>query len=208
MALGFPRRPAALAFGAGIALFFVLSRPGQAQDRQVFKFEVRGGAAFPAGDLGDVSDPGISAGLGLGFLITPRLALRADGDVSLLSEPDALEELEADITLWHYGGGLEYNFADPRRSNTSFLVGLGAGATTIDPEEEAAIGVEGETETSFTANGSVGIGFGGENVSFLIRGRAYAIFVEPVEVVDGVQEDDTDIWWVFPLQAGLEFRLP
>lgn len=182
-----------------------------------FSFDARAGTSLPAGDLNDLADPGFGAGLGLAFHLSPQFALRLDGDMSRLSEVDAdeFEEgvedfFEGDLNLWHYGGGLQFNLADPRRSSWDFLVMLGAGATTIDPNQPTAPDpqVQGQT-TRFTANGGVRVGTRpAENVGIFLRGTSYAIFLQDDDFVDGDLEQATrDMWWAFPVQLGVELAI-
>lgn len=182
------------------------------------KFDARAGAAFPAGDLADVADPGFTAGLGVGFFLSPRVVLRLDGDMSRLSDlngndfqQDVGDFFEGNLNLWHYNGGVEFNLVDPRTRNFDVLLSLGAGATTIDPNQPADPELEAfGTRTRFTANGSIGFGTRlGDNVGIQLRGTTYAIFLNDDDFLSGDLEEATrDMWWSFPVQLGVGIALP
>ncbi len=219
-----PRGALAAVAAAGTALL-LLPVWAAAQERPVgtqyrtdddprVKFDVRAGGTFPAGQLSDISDPGFTAGLGIGFHLTPRVALRADGDASFLGQVDdqdfgeGLEDFfGADFTLWHYNAGIQFNLTDPRTPGPSFQVELGAGATTMEPGDDAP---DLSSNTSFTAHGGLTVGTRpSDNVNLFLRGKTYAIFLQDDAFVDnGLTDAFDDVWWSFPVQLGVEIAVP
>lgn len=223
------RGPGSLVFGtsslataaaAAAALALWLGAPalaaGQADDDGAgVKVDGRAGVSVPLGDLSDDTDAGFVPGVGIAFLLSDNVALRADLDVSMLSEVDeedveegAQDFFAADVNLWQYSGGFEVNLAGPD-SDVFFLLGLGAGATTIDPEEPDAPqppdADDFGSETRFTLNGGVTLGVEpAEAFGVFVRARPHAIFVDPDEPEDGDLEDTLDdIWWNVPIQLGV-----
>lgn len=219
-------RGARLAAAAAGAALLLLPAWAAAQERPVgtqyradddhprVKFDVRAGGAFAAGQLSDITDPGFTAGLGIGFQLSPRVALRADGDASFLGQVDD-EEFEqgledffgADFTLWHYNAGLQFNLTDPRTPGPSFQLGIGAGATTMEPGDDAP---DLSSNTNFTAHGALTVGTRpSENVNIFLRGKSYAIFMQDDAFIDnGLEDAFDDIWWSFPVQLGVEIAVP
>lgn len=227
-------RSAAIAVAAAGGLLLA-SEPAQAQEREErieverevevrrqvtvrdynrFRIDLRAGGTFPTADLANSVDPGFGPGLGLAFALGPRIALRLDGDVSLLREldgpgDDAARFFQSDVTLWHYGAGLEVDALDPL-ADWFLRLGLGAGATTIDPKTpgDQPPGVEGSgTETRFTTNGALTVGFrASDRVGIFLRGKTYMVFVdsEQFEDGDGLAQELDDLWWIFPVQLGVE----
>jgi hypothetical protein len=79
----------AMAAGAMLLLGLPGGAAAQAVD-QPWAVEGRGGISVPAGDLADVFDVGPSFGLRVGYRVHPRVTLRVDGDVGILSGADDL----------------------------------------------------------------------------------------------------------------------
>jgi hypothetical protein len=156
---------------AGAALLLVGGIPQSASAQGVdspWVVEGRGGISVPAGDLADVFDVGPSFGAGIGYRVHPRVTLRADGDVAILSGADlATGEQAPDTRLWHYNGGVEVALTPPGESRWDVTANVGGGATTFsgDDFEPAVVNpVTGETvtdfsETYFTANGGLKVGY-------------------------------------------------
>lgn len=206
-------------------------QPGEQQftvpDERV-TVKARSGATVPAGNLGDITDAGFNAGLGVGIPLADRVRFTLFGDVSLLSEIDTdgefgegeVEQFFDDgLRLWSYGGGLEFDLTDPATSDFSMMLSAGAGATTIDPQTTLT-GPDTEfqpfdTETRFSADAGVELGYqASENVGLFLGADTRAIFLnsddfEPVEgdAGDELSDQIDNTWWAFPLRAGIQFRM-
>lgn len=168
-------------FGAALALAFVVAlAPVDAQAQgmmddgiSALSVDARGGIAVPFGDLGDLADVGPTVGIGVAYRVSPRLSVRADGDLDLYSGADfgaasAAQPSAPDMTLWHYSGGLQYDVTEPGTERWNVAVNVGVGATIIDTDPFVDGPVENpETdeieadfnETYFTANGGVRFGY-------------------------------------------------
>lgn len=226
-------RPASLALSSLLvaAVGLLLAAPGLAaqddfgedddfeDDDAGVKLDARAGVAVPMGDLGDATDSGFAPGVGLSFLLSEQVALRADLDMSLLSDVaeddvDAATDdfFNSDVKLYDYGGALEVNLMDPS-SDVFALLSFGAGATTIDPEApEAPLPPDAEgfgTETNFTLNGGATLGVEATDaLGIFVRGTPHAIFVDPEGAgEETVEEELDDIWWNTPIQLGLNLKL-
>lgn len=169
----------------------------------------RAGVGLPVGDLADFQDAGFAAGLGIGYRVHPRVTLRADGDLEVLSgaEIGGSDEF-VDTNLWHYTGGVEVALTDPTRSPWNVSANVGAGATTFsfDLETEAP-GVD-DTQTYFSTRGGLNVGyFVSSGVEVFARGDAHLIFVdeEDFESEPGEPPILEDTAWSVPLTAG--FRI-
>ncbi|MFW6088879.1 MAG: outer membrane beta-barrel protein [Gemmatimonadota bacterium] len=175
-------------------LLLGVSSPANAQhvDGQRFSIEPRAGIAIPAGDLSDVADAGPGLGLGLAYTLTDRLAVRLDGDVDILSGLDATATNPEgpDVTIWHYGAGLQYALLDPASSRWAVDVNLGIGASTFDVDEfSVGASTIDVTETYFTANGGLQVGYDvTPGVNVFGRGQAFLMFTD---------EDDTAVFSAF-----------
>ncbi len=85
-----------------------LGRPSEAQGQERFSIEGRGGIAVPASDLANLQDVGPSIGVGLVYRLDPRVSLRLDGDVDILSgvDADSSGPEAPDLNIYHYTAGL------------------------------------------------------------------------------------------------------
>lgn len=163
---------------------------------QPWVLEGRGGISVPAGNLADVFDVGPGLGAGIGYRVHPRVALRIDGDVGILSGADDLATgTEApDTRLWHYNGGVEFELTPPEASRWEVTANLAGGATTFSGDDFAqplTNPVTGETvtdfsETYFTANGGLKVGYDiSPSVNVFAGGQWYLAFTD---------EDDTAVF--------------
>ncbi len=173
-------------------------------------FEARGGAGIPAGDLADLTDVGGTAGAGIGYWVHPRVNLRLDGDVDILTaaESGGLP----DLRLWHYNGGIEASLLDRSRTRWKLLTNVGAGATTIDSDEFGGTDL---TRTYFALNGGLKVGYDvSDNVNFFVGGQAYLTFADEDDLrplstlAPELNGANIDQLWSFPVYAGIRFTLP
>lgn len=202
-------------FAVTAAVIFALAPATlHAQDRGSVSFQAQGGVAVPVSDLADVTDPGATFGAGVAYWISPRLAIRADGDVSLLTGTDSegTGPEGPDMNLFHYNGGLQLQLTDPELSRFRFLVNLGAGATTFDADEPEGAGQAADfSETYFTANGGLSVGLDVTSaVSVFLDGQWYLAFTDEEDTAgfgdftgDGEGFDTAS---VVPITLGLRIR--
>lgn len=140
-----------------LGVFAIAAAAAPAGAQSPLNLEARGGLAVPVGDLSDVGDPGAGFGAGLAWRVHDRIALRADGDLEILSQDLAGGVVMPVTYLWHLHGGLELNLTDP--ATAPFIVRLrgGAGATIYDTERFAE-GEDDFLDTFFSAGGGLAIG--------------------------------------------------
>ena len=197
------------------ALLLGSTSPADAQqvDGRRFTIEPRGGVAIPAGDLSDVADVGPSVGIGLTYQLTNRLAVRVDGDADILSGRDASGSGPdgPDVTIYHYGAGLQYALLDPAANRWAIDVNLGAGASTFDVDDFSADGGTVDfSEAYFTANGGVQVGYDvTPSVNVFGRGQAFLMFTDEDDTAvfrafsPDVDPTGFDTAWSIPLSVGV-----
>jgi hypothetical protein len=188
----------------------------QQADGPRFSIQPRAGIAIPAGDLSDVADAGPSFGIGLQYQLTNRLALRLDGDADVLSGVDASGSGPEgpDVTIYHYGAGLQYALLAPGVNRWAIDVNLGAGASTFDVDEFSVGGGPVDfSETYFTANGGLQVGYAvTPSVNVFGRGQAYLMFTDEDDtaVFNAINSDvdpaGFDSAWTIPLSVGVAIR--
>lgn len=143
---------------AALALLLILPRPAEAQYQ--WSFQGRVGLAIPLGDLADFQNTGTSFGVGAAYWLNDRFAVRGDIDIDLLSGADANlfgQTVEfADITLYHYNAGIEYDLLPPSESLWKVHLNAGIGATTFSSEDESDQGFSDETDLTINGGGKVG----------------------------------------------------
>lgn len=180
--------------------------------------EAEGGVAFPAGDLANFTDPGVSMGVGSAFWLHDNFAVRADGDFAALSgRRDALvsEAVTPDVTLYHYGVGVEVDVPG-RVSNSAwdFEVNAGAGGTTFDTEAFLESGDRREDITKTYPNVNAGVSLGREiteDVVVSVRSQAFYTFVDEQElqpIADLRVRDELERAVSVPLTLSVRWDLP
>lgn len=212
---------AATAAGALLLAGLADGAAAQAAD-QPWVVEGRGGISVPAGDLADVFDVGPTFGGGVGYKVHPRVTLRVDGDVGILSGSDELATAaEApDTRLWHYNGGVEVELTQPGASRWDVTANLAGGGTTFSSDDfEPAVTnpVTGETvtdfsETYFTANGGLKIGYDvTPSVNVFAGGQWYLAFTdeEDTAVFSALSPSEIDAFDTaseIPITAGVRVK--
>lgn len=206
------------------ALALLAWSPAQAQMNGqdavgTWSVEGRGGIGFPVGDLADVADLGPAFGAGVAYRVHPRVRLRADGDLELLSGADvpAGDTPVPDVTAWHFSGGAEVDVLPPAR-RLGLSVHVGGGATVYDTEafaETVFNPATGEPEADF--NATYATVTGGVNVSYpvtrrvdaFLGGQVYYSFADAEETAlfsvftPAVSEQGFDKAWSIPVRAGV-----
>jgi hypothetical protein len=152
-------------FVALVWLFAVLSwstpaRAGEPHTHDGFFLRLSGGVGyastsedFEAGEL-KVSGPSGDANLAIGGVVSPNLALHATLWAWALSDPDVefenlSSELNGDVTLSGFGGGLTYYFAP---SNVYLSGSVGAAVMEVDFDG----GPEAESDTGLAVDFTIG----------------------------------------------------
>lgn len=210
-------------FGAAlgaIALAFALTLTAvdtaQAQQEPWVNMEGHAGIAIPMGDLADVVDAGPAGGLGFGYYISPRVSVRGDAGLDVLSGVDVTGGSAADIRLWHLNGGLDFELTNPETSSFSAIVNVGGGFTIFDSDRifDAGSGLNiGLNEMYPSVNGGLKLAFElNEDFDFFVGGQAHMVFADEEDtdrvagIVPGAEAFDTAV--SIPVTAGLRVNLP
>ncbi len=113
----------------GLVALAAVALAGSAQAQALpvspFSVEVRGGLAFPTGDLDDIADSGITVGANGTYMFTPMLGLYAGFTYNAFGLPEEADDLEIEGSVNTYGldAGLKAMFATPTLPVTPFLKG-------------------------------------------------------------------------------------
>lgn len=167
--------------------------------QQPLAFELRAGAGLPAFDLADVADRGFAVGLDLSHRVTDRVSVVAGGDVEFLSGEGDGAIAGPDVTVWHYGVGLEAQLLDPRRTYWRLSAGAGAGGTTFDVADG------GGSETDASLYGSLELGYEVSPEADLFLGvRSWLAFAGDGGPVAG--PSGADALWSFPVTGGVRLH--
>jgi len=164
---------------AGLGTFVILALAGAgspASAQPAWDLEVRGGASIPAGDLAEVGDPGAGFGVGAAWWLGPRVALRVDGDVELMSEDLVGGIIMPKSYLWHYHGGLELDVPTP--APWRFRLRGGAGGTTYDTRVFFP-GGDDFLDSYFSVSGGLSLGRPiTEQLEMGVNGQIFVVFTE------------------------------
>lgn len=201
--------------------------PAEAEAQQGnFFVEGRGGIGLGLGDVSELTEPGPTFGLELGYWLDDRLAVTVGGDATLFQgeDQDPSEGIAIDvpdIRMFHYTAGLQVR-ATPHDNPFAVRFGGGVGATTIDTDQFPAaflaglpLGVEppedGEfhtTEPTFQGNLSVGYDvsprfsiFAGTRPYVALTDRQETQFFH--EAVAAVDVRGFNTAWDLPVHAGV-----
>ena len=167
-------------------LALALALPAGAQ--QNLDFEIRGGVAVPAGDLGEVGATGAGVGVGLSYELTEMIGLRVDGDLEVLSENRVNGDAIMPRTyLWHYHAGLELDLLEGPDSPWRVRARGSAGGTTYDTEEFTA-GGDDFLDTYFSAAGGLSVGRQvRESLEVGVIGQAFFVFTDEERTAEFVR---------------------
>lgn len=197
-----------------------------------WSFDGRGGIALPVGDLGDVTESGVTVGAGLAYFLNPRFALRIDGNTSFLGGKDgemvnAASGTEApEQRVFDFVGGFEVHLTDPSTSKARFTIGANAGGTVIDGDEFSVADFDGTTnqpapgfttttafeDTYFTVGGSVRLGVKASRlVDLFVGGDIKFLFLDeddtaPIAHLYGTSPFDSGL--LIPIQGGIRINVP
>ena len=88
------------------------------------------------------------AGVGVAYEVSPRISLRVDGDVDILTASETAAA--PDMRLWNYRGGVALELLPERQTRWNIVADVGAGATTFSSDEFVEVdGVAPESEADF-----------------------------------------------------------
>lgn len=192
----------------GLLALATVALAGNAQAQAIpvspFSVEVRGGLAFPTGDLEDVAESGITVGANGTFMFTPMLGLYAGFTYNAFGLPEEADELGVDGSINTYGldAGLKAMFATPTLPVSPFVKGgLVYHKLELDIED-VDLGEEDDTDfgLGFEVGGGVMVPLG-PRLSFT-PGVSYTSF-KPGDSGDG---DDGENISSFRVDVGLNFR--
>lgn len=194
----------------GLLALATAALAGSAQAQAIpvspFSVEVRGGLAFPTGDLEDVAESGITVGANGTFMFTPMLGLYAGFTYNSFGLAEEAEALGVDGSINTYGldAGVKAMFATPTLPVTPFLKGgLVYHKVELDIED-LDLGDEDDTDfgLGFEVGGGVMVPLG-PRLSFT-PAVSYTSFKPNYE---GDEEDDEDDNVTsFRVDVGLNFR--
>jgi opacity protein-like surface antigen len=194
----------------GLLALAAVALAGSAQAQAIpvspFSVEVRGGLAFPTGDLDDVADSGITVGANGTYMFTPMLGLYAGFTYNAFGLPEEAEEFDVDGSINTYGfdAGIKAMFASPTMPVTPFVKGgLVYHKVELDIED-LDLGDEDDSEfgLGFEVGGGVMVPLG-PRLSFT-PAVSYTSFKPNFE---GEEEDDeTDSITSFRVDVGLNIR--
>lgn len=197
---------------AAVAAMLVLAGAGEAR-AQDFGMDVGAGVSFPMGNLADVWDPGASLGLGLVAHVSPKVAVRADGDLAFQPGRDVgAGRVAPDLTEFRYTGGVEVRFTEPEVEDWYTVLGLGLGAVSMNTDSFRLPG--GQTvdfsSTYLTTYGAVRIGYRvSPHVAFSLRGRLYLTAMDraDTQVFRALSPGQVEVLedeWTLPVQLRTE----
>lgn len=210
-------------FGAAlgaIAFAFALTLTAadtvEAQQSSWVNLDGHAGIAIPMGDLADVVDPGPAAGLGFGYYISPRVSVRGDAGLDMLSGVDVGTESAADVRLWHLNGGFDFSLTEPAAGSFAAILNVGGGFTVMDSDrifDGSSDLFIGTNELYPSVNGGLKLAFDlNEDIAFMVGGQAHLIFADEEDtgriagVVSDAEAFDTAV--SIPVTAGLRVSLP
>jgi len=111
------------------------------------------GISIPVSRLGDLENPGPSAGVHLVYQLVPRLALDADGVYDALHGATFGAGAAPDMRLWHFTAGTEVSLLPSLKGPWSLAAGVGAGTTRF------ATNTLFFNHTYFSASGGLHLGY-------------------------------------------------
>lgn len=210
-------RTATLSLAAFTFLALGAAAPAQAQtmgDAPDWTVDARGGIAIPMGDVADlpIEDTGPALGLGVGYYLSPRLAVRGEGSAELYTGDF---NTAPDVRFVHYNLGLEAQVTEPGQSPFAVIVNLGAGATAWDTDALGGSGGGPEEfrATYFTVNGGLKLGYNfASNATVFVAGDWYQQFTDEEETqrlarVSPDLDQGFDSASSVPLTLGFKFGL-
>ena len=183
-------------------------------------WDIDGGVGIPVGRLHDLENAGGTVGLGIGYVLTPALALKADGNVEFLqgrSRDIAGAGDFPDLNLWNYMGTLEARMTG---YDSPWIVKLdvGAGATTFNFRQNTFVTDAGDladiskNHTYFTLQGGAEVRYQvSPQLDFFGHGDALAMFTKKSDFdaftnVDGARLVRSTSWSI-PVTVGFSFRM-
>ena len=124
---------------AGVTALALIAAPAalSAQDASTVSVDARGGVEIPVSDMADVADFGSTMGASVRYRVHPRVDVRVDGELGLLSGLDEGGAATPDVELWRAMGGANVRIlgaASPVDISAHVLGGLTSYNTEIFPQ--------------------------------------------------------------------------
>ena len=197
--------------------------------------DARGGISIPLGDFSDVADAGPSFGAGWAYFLNPRLALRADGSLTLFQAKDDVSAMAPDINAWRYWGGLEFHLVRPSPEGMSMggaqqglmaTLNVGLGGVTYNSDEFVVDGYNADTgqpqpgarttaafqDTYLGVNGGLNLGYNASRVFTIFLGaQVHAAFIEEEDtgaLAFLMGQDPFSSAIDIPIQGGFRINVP
>jgi hypothetical protein len=181
-------------FGAALLLAGVASRAAAQEAPHRFTLEARGGFNVPTFDISDAVDGGPSAGVGLGYRVSPTLWLLGDLDLGFHSGAELGGVEGPDVKVYHYIAKVGYALVPEGASPWSVIVNAGGGAMTFD--------VDGGSSNTYPA---INVG---AKILYRVSPRV-SLLLSPQGDIAFTDEDEvgTSNSWVWPFTAGFRIGL-
>lgn len=168
----------------------VLATSAAAQQSGVM-IEGHGGVALPTFDIADVADLGPVFGAGIWYQVAPRINIGVEADFGFHSGADIAGVSGPDINVYHFMAKAGYEVYNQPDSRVRVMLNAGLGAMMFDVDVGGF-----DAETDFAINAGA---------------KIYFMVAEQVDVVISPQGDiafsDGTTSWVWPLTAGINFRI-
>ena len=183
-------------------------RPPSRQSNFIYQrwmLDLEAGLAIPTGDLAALQNNGVTLGGGVGYKLTPALALRGDFDIDFLQE----KSRDVGLTVLHFIGGFEVDLT-PSTTRWNIILNLGAGAThwsnrgTIPPPDDPLDPVIGDFSSFyFEVNPGIKATLGvGMSFQIFFSAQYHAMFLGDSTAGLEVSGQPFDFAGIFPLTFG------
>lgn len=174
----------------------------------------RAGVGFPVGDLADTHDLGFAGGAGVAAEVQPGIAIRGDVDVLILDDesPQFGTVLAPTLTVVHFHGGVEFDFARPRHQDVPLTLrwSLGAGGTSMSASRDFPDGEDVDFSATYpSVNSALKVGYRvTRSVEFFVGGGMFLTFADDEEIAELVKRVPSrapyETVWSAPVTLGLK----
>ncbi|HKK26510.1 MAG TPA: outer membrane beta-barrel protein [Gemmatimonadota bacterium] len=181
----------------------------------------RVGVTVPGSNLSDLYKVAPSAGVGLGYWMTPRFGVVVNADVDFLNGKNTADAGinggVPDMRLWEFTGGLAARLTPPATSRWDVTAQVGAGFTQMDTDSSPFFLLNQSSDSFsqgyFSAQGGLQVGYDIQpGVDLWVGGRANLILTKEEDTMafaplsDNVAAAGFDKAWTFPVRLGLRVR--
>lgn len=209
------RRAGRIAGVLSALLLLAVARPAVAQEVELpVTVDPRVGVGFPVGDLADTHDVGFAGGVGVAYKVHPHIAIRGDFDLLVLDEesPEVGVVLAPPLTMSHFYGGVEFDFAPPKEQSIPLTLrwSFGAGGTSMSASRD----FPDDRDVDFSAtyvnvNSGMKIGYPiSPRLNLFVAGQAFLTFADRAEMAELVKRTDREPFgtvWSVPVTLGAQF---